>query len=144
MSYEKRSPRGLLRNLAKLPESLFYLSCKLGLKAATLLKKRLWHRCFPVNFAKFVRILFFQNTPVATSVILRLSWSLGWSFYVYCLCDVTEVETLKQLAVVNAAFLPCYGECVRVLFLPCYSACVRGLLLILKYIILKHESIFCL
>ena len=25
---------------------------------ATLLKKRLWHRCFPVNFAKFLRILF--------------------------------------------------------------------------------------
>ena len=22
---------------------------------ATLLKKRLWHRCFPVNFAKFLR-----------------------------------------------------------------------------------------
>ena len=25
------------------------------LKSATLLKKRLWHRCFPVNFAKFLR-----------------------------------------------------------------------------------------
>ena len=28
------------------------------LKAATLLKKRLWHRCFPVNFAKFLGITF--------------------------------------------------------------------------------------
>ena len=28
------------------------------LKPATLLRKRLWHRCFPVNFAKFLRILF--------------------------------------------------------------------------------------
>ena len=26
---------------------------------ATLLKKRLWHRCFPVNFAKFLRTPFF-------------------------------------------------------------------------------------
>ena len=25
---------------------------------ATLLKKRLWHRCFPVNFAKFLRTPF--------------------------------------------------------------------------------------
>ena len=25
-----------------------------GLRPATLLKKRLWHSCFPVNFAKFV------------------------------------------------------------------------------------------
>ena len=26
-----------------------------GLRPAALLKKRLWHRCFPVNFAKFLR-----------------------------------------------------------------------------------------
>ena len=26
--------------------------------ACTLLKKRLWHRCFPVNFAKFLRTPF--------------------------------------------------------------------------------------
>ena len=26
------------------------------------LKKRLWHRFFPVNFAKFLRIVFLQNT----------------------------------------------------------------------------------
>ena len=29
---------------------------------ATLLKKRHWHRCFPVNFVKFLRIPFLQNT----------------------------------------------------------------------------------
>ena len=29
---------------------------------ATLLKKRLWHRCFPVNFAKFLGTPFLQNT----------------------------------------------------------------------------------
>ena len=27
-----------------------------------LLKMRLWHRCFPVNFAKFLRTFFLQNT----------------------------------------------------------------------------------
>ena len=32
-----------------------------GLRPATLLKKRLWHRCFPVNFVKFLRTLFLQN-----------------------------------------------------------------------------------
>ena len=26
-----------------------------GLRLATLLKKRLWHRCFPVNFVKYLR-----------------------------------------------------------------------------------------
>ena len=29
---------------------------------ATLLKKMLWHRCFPVNFAKFLRATFLQST----------------------------------------------------------------------------------
>ena len=29
------------------------------LRPATLLKKRLWHRCFPVNFVKFLRTPFF-------------------------------------------------------------------------------------
>ena len=33
-----------------------------GLRPATLLKKRHWHRCFPVNFAKFPRTPFLQNT----------------------------------------------------------------------------------
>ena len=27
----------------------------------TLLKKRLWHRCFPVNFTKFLRTTFFTE-----------------------------------------------------------------------------------
>ena len=31
---------------------------KLQARPATLLKKRPWHRCFPVNFAKFLRTRF--------------------------------------------------------------------------------------
>ena len=33
-----------------------------AMRPATLLKKRLWHWYFPVNFAKFLRTLFLQNT----------------------------------------------------------------------------------
>ena len=32
------------------------------LRSATLLKKRVWLRCFPVNFVKFLRTRFLQNT----------------------------------------------------------------------------------
>ena len=32
------------------------------LRPATLLKKRLWHRCLPVNLMKFLRTPFLQNT----------------------------------------------------------------------------------
>ena len=32
-----------------------------GLRPATFLKKRPWHRCIPVNFVKFLRTPFLQN-----------------------------------------------------------------------------------
>ena len=34
-----------------------------GLRPETLLKKRLSHRCFPVNFADFLRISFYRKLP---------------------------------------------------------------------------------
>ena len=43
-----------------MPESLFDKVA--GLRPATLLKKRLWHRCFPVDFVKFLRTPFLQST----------------------------------------------------------------------------------
>ena len=46
--------KDLLRNFAKFTEKHLCQS----LRARTLLKKRLWHRCFPVNFAKFLRTPF--------------------------------------------------------------------------------------
>ena len=42
---------------------------KLQAAPATLLKKRLWHRCFPVNFAKFPRTPFLKE---------HLWWLLLW------------------------------------------------------------------
>ena len=50
--------KNVLRNFAKftgkhLCQSLFFNKIA-GLRSATLLKKRLWHRYFPMNFAKFL------------------------------------------------------------------------------------------
>ena len=36
------------------------------LQVCNFVKKRLQHRSFPVNFAKFVRNFFYKTTPVAT------------------------------------------------------------------------------
>ena len=67
--YQARSSRpevfckkDILRNFTKftgkrLRQSLFFNKVA-GLRPATLLKKSLWHRCFPVNFAKFLRTPF--------------------------------------------------------------------------------------
>ena len=55
------SQKGVLKNFVIFPEkqlgwSLFFNEDSgLGLRPATLLKKRFQHRCFPVNFAKFLR-----------------------------------------------------------------------------------------
>ena len=38
------------------------LLIKLKTKACNFIKKRIWHRCFLVNFAKFARTPFSQNT----------------------------------------------------------------------------------
>ena len=36
---------------------------KISQRPVTLLKKRLWHKCFPVNFAKFLRTPFHRTPP---------------------------------------------------------------------------------
>ena len=41
----------------RVPESFL-----INMRPATLLKKRLWHICFPVNFAKFLRTPFLERT----------------------------------------------------------------------------------
>ena len=45
-----------------------------GLRLATLSKKRLWHRCFPVNFTKFLRTPFLQNTPADCFCVYTPLW----------------------------------------------------------------------
>ena len=57
--------KGVLRNFAKLTgkdlfQRLFFIKFG-GPRPATLFKKRPWHRCFPVNFAKFLWVPFFTK-----------------------------------------------------------------------------------
>ena len=67
--------KGILRNFAKftgkpLCKSLFFNKVA-DLRPETLLKKRLWHRGFPVNLRNFKEDLLLQNTSVAASVCCR-------------------------------------------------------------------------
>ena len=66
--------KGVLRNvtISAVPESLFNKVA--GLRPATLLKKRLWHRCFPVNFAKFLRTRFLHNTSGRLLLLFLISF----------------------------------------------------------------------
>ena len=65
----------VLRNVTKftgkhLCQSLFFNKIA-GLRPATLFKKRLWHKCFPVNFARFLRSTFFTEHLQTTAFIIR-------------------------------------------------------------------------
>ena len=57
--------KGILGNFTKFTGKHLYQNLLLdkvaGLTPATLLKKRLWHWCFLVNFAKFLRTSFLQT-----------------------------------------------------------------------------------
>ena len=75
--------KGVLRNFTKftgkhLYQSLFFNKVA-GLRSATLLKKRLLHRCVPVSFVRFLR------TPFHTEQLrwLLLSQSLMKRFLTY-------------------------------------------------------------
>ena len=66
-------------NLIFLIDSFLYMTKKsrqtLSLSPPTLLNKRLWHSCFHVNFAKFLRTLFYRTPLVAASVyLLDIYW----------------------------------------------------------------------
>ena len=73
--------KGVLKSFAKftgkhLYQSLFFNKV-VGLRFATLLKKRFWHRCFLVNFAKFLRTPFLHNT--SWRLLLHLAKNTYWS-----------------------------------------------------------------
>ena len=81
--------KGVLRNFTKftgkhLCQRLFFNKVA-GLRPATSLKKRLWHRCFPMNFVKFSITTFFKKH--IWWLLLKLYWYIGKvisSFY-FCL-----------------------------------------------------------
>ena len=60
--YEKVVPRNFTKFTEKHRCHSLFFNKVADLRPATLLKKRLWHRCFPEKFAKFLRTPFIRNT----------------------------------------------------------------------------------
>ena len=67
---------------------------KLQAPPATLLKKRLWHSCFPVSFAKFLR------TPFLTEHLRRL---LLYSYYITIL-EGSLCEKIRKISYIYGLF----------------------------------------
>ena len=77
-TYSFVSPEAATRGV--LYEKVFLEISRSCLRPATLLKKRLWHKCFPVNFVKFLRRSFLQSTSggVVLLVFLTSFGNLAW------------------------------------------------------------------
>ena len=72
-----------------------------GLRPATLSKKRLWQRCFPVNFVKFLRTSFVKNSSkrlLLNTVSLEIEHSLTqFRTYLNCLNIFRKRFLIKRL-----------------------------------------------
>ena len=94
--------KGVLRNFGKfagkhLCQSFFFNKLA-GLSPATLLKKRPWHNCCPMNFPKFLR------TPFLTQhlwwLLLEVQNSLlKIDFHVFTISDIVKTPMNKHLKV---------------------------------------------
>ena len=75
--------KGILRNSTKftgkqLRQSLVFNKVAGQARPATLLKKRLWHRCFSVNFVEFLRTPFLWNTSGGCFCLNIFNAKLGY------------------------------------------------------------------
>ena len=59
---------------------LYFQQLRNRLKTCTVIKKRLQHRCFPVNFAKPLRTLVLQNNLRVTASVFSLNYFPGFPF----------------------------------------------------------------
>ena len=75
--------KGVHRNFTKFTgkhlHQSFFFNIVAGMRLGTLLKKRLWNSCFPVNFVKFLRkpsliehlLELFENSDFADQVLSK-------------------------------------------------------------------------
>ena len=109
--YRSSRSGGALKNFTKFPgkplcQSLFFNKLAV-LRPATLLKKRLWHKFFPVNFAKFLRITFLQNT--SSGCFWKCKTNLRnslWEIYLRnCLQDML-VNIMRKIKISSKKLTP--------------------------------------
>ena len=79
----------VFRNFTKLTEKRLCQSLFFN-KVSTLLKKRLWHRCFPMNFEKFLRTPYFTE-HLWTTASIQTYWLVGERSYFKYLREICPI-----------------------------------------------------
>ena len=92
-------------------QSLF-LNKVASFRPATLLKKRLWHKCFPINFEKSLRMPFLRE---------RLWWLL---LHFYLLFPITQIIL---------------GFVISISMIFCYQKIMVKCQLLLTNLLVKHH-----
>ena len=94
--------KGVLRNFAKfigkhLCQRLFFNKVA-GFRPATLLKTRLWHRFFPVNFVKFLRTPFLTEHLrwLLLNIVESEKISFKFFFNNFECCELFQVGILAE------------------------------------------------
>ena len=67
-----------------------------SLSPANLLKKRLWHRCFPVNFVKFLRTSLFTE-HLRTTASGDVKFFFGFSLMEYLRATASSIYPPEKL-----------------------------------------------
>ena len=81
----------ILKNSREKHGRRYHLFSKVwSLRLATLLEKRLRHRCFPVNFAKFLKTSFLYSTSGGCFCIFRTVLD-HWFFWRYIHCHISHI-----------------------------------------------------
>ena len=84
-------------------QSLFFIKVA-DLRPTTLFKKRHWHRCSPVDFAKFLNF-----RPEACNFIKKETLAQVFS----CgFCKISKNTFLIKHLWATASIFPCEGECI--------------------------------
>ena len=104
-SHQRCSVRkGVLRNFTKFTGKhlyqSYYFNKVAGIRPATLLKKTLWHRFFTVNFAKFLKTPFLQNS--SGRLLLYVTKNSGTSTSHHQLLTGLENLTLSVCLLLSA------------------------------------------
>ena len=76
--YEKSAIRNFAKFTGKHPYQSLFFNKVAGLRPATLVKKRLRRRCFPVNFAKFISTPILKN--ICKQLLLKQEIIFVWVF----------------------------------------------------------------
>ena len=72
-------PLNISQNSQENPFSRFFLNKVAALWPATLLKRRLWHRCFPINFCEVFKNTY--KTPLDDCFWPKKALGISWFFF---------------------------------------------------------------